>query len=319
MAVSSYTLLDVVKRVAFGVGNYAAAVDSVENPDPKTFQLVECINRVIRKISQVKGLPMLNAEDSITTLAYADTGVVTVTQGSTEVVAGTSVLTNDMVGWAFTTKAYNGIFRVASVTSGTVMNLDSPWPFATDSSQTFIMAQDRYALPSDFGDFISVSIQGDVCRPLSIKTPKEIDFQRHTMRGSVLAVGAPNMVTVFDRTSSGNWMAELDPFPDGVYQISFRYKKVAARILHDNDVVPVADEHIDLLIDGATALWKQITNVDGAQNAYMGWIANDLVMHASMDRKSTDDVFSLQPADVTRRSVASGSGGIDAYPLSFSR
>jgi hypothetical protein len=319
MAVCSYTLLDVVKRVAFGVGNFAAAVDSVENPDPKTFNMVECVNRVIRKIAQVKGLPMLNAEHTLTTLAPYDTGTVALAQGSVTVTGTTTAWTSDMQDWAFTIKAYNALFRVSSVTAAGSLTLSEPWPFISSTAQTYILAQDRYEMPADFSDFVSVSMQGDVSRPLSIRTPTEIDLQRHRMRTNVIETGAPNMITVFDKNTTGNWLCELDPFPDDVYQISFRYKGVASRIVHDNDVVPVADEHIDLLFDGVTALWKQQTGVDGAQQAFLAWIAQDLTMHASFDRKSTDETLQISPADVTGRRSVTGQGGADAYPFSFSR
>lgn len=319
MSVTTYKLLDLVKIIGFRVGDFKADVPTLENPDPAILNMVHCVNEVIRKIAQVKGLPMMNGRATISTVDDHQTGYVELHKGSVNVTKFSSIdtsFTSDMAGRAFAVLDKNAVFRIESVTDADNLILDSPWPFEDTDAASYIIAQDRYALPSDFSDFISVSMEGTSGRSLAIVTPAKIDYQRHSMRSSVMSLGTPSIVSKFDKSTSGAWEIELDPFPDDEYMLSLRYKRAPVKYEHDNDIVPVADENIDVLVNGVVALWKSIKTPELA-NAYLNWQGTELAMFATMDQKGTDQGPSIVPANVMRGGM-SRSGGSDPYPLSFS-
>jgi hypothetical protein len=319
MSVTTYKLLDLVKVIGFRVGDFKADVPTLENPDPAILNMVHCVNEVIRKIAQVKGLPMMNGRAMISTVSHHQTGYVVMTKASTTVSKVgliDTVFTNDMEGRAFAVLDKNAIFRIESVIDDDTLVLDSPWPFDTANVVSYTIAQDRYALPADFSDFISVSMEGTSGRSLAIVAPAKIDYQRHSMRSSVMSLGTPSIVSKFDKSASGAWEIELDPFPDNEYILSLRYKRAPVKYEHDNDIVPVPDEAIDVLINGVVALWKSIKTPELA-NAYLNWQGTDLAMFATLDQKGTDQGPQIVPANVMRGGM-SRSGGSDPYPLSFS-
>ena len=320
MSVTSYKLIDIVKIVGFRVGDFKADVQTLENPDVATLNMIHCVNEVVRKIAQVKGLPMMNGRATISTTDDHQTGYVELTKGSVNVAQFGStidcVFTADMAGRAFAVLDKNAIFRIESVTDAENLILDSPWPFESLDAASYIIAQDRYTLPADFSDFISVSLEGTIGRKLEVTTPSKIDNQRHVMRSAVMSLGTPSIVSKYDKSTSGAWEIELDPFPDDEYMLSIRYKKAPVKYEHDNDVVPVPDEAIDVLINGTVSLWKSI-KIPELRNAYLEWQGTDLAMFATMDQKGTDQAPQIVPANVMRGGMG-GSRGSDPYPLSFS-
>lgn len=323
MSVTTHTLLEIANAVSFRCGNLKKRFQSLENPDVDTEHLIHCINEVTRRMSMVKGLPMMNGSATIRTVADHSDGYVTLVQGSTAVeMYGTTATnwTSDMQGRAFSALGTNAMFRIASVNpsaSPPTIYLETEWPFDSIDGTGYIIAQDQYNLPSDFADFVSVSLEGPSTRSLESRAPSEIDFQRHAMRSSIIAVGTPTIYSKFEKSSTGNWMIELDPFPDTEMQMLVRYKKVHARMVNDQDIVPVPDESIDVLIRGVVALWKEATGGAEFMRAYREWAMSDLAEWAAFDQKGTDERAKIVPDDVMRKSRPSGLGGSDAYPLSF--
>ena len=313
MSVSNYTLLDVVNVIGFRAGNFKVRLDTVENPDLATIQIIECVNDALRAIFRVKSLPHTNRRASITTMASYKDGTVTTVQGSATVTGIGTAWTSAMAGAGFATMAINSTYRIAGVSSPTQLVLDAPW--AGDSITTavgYVIAQDRYALPSDFYDFISVNIEGEFTRYLEIHKPSEMDWHRSMMLGKILDPGSPRRITVFDRDpNSGNWMVELDIFPDKPYRLQLRYRGRLQRLRRDSDVVPLPDEHIDIMYDGAVQKWKEATGA-AEPGSFMQWVNGALGQWAAFDQRSTDETPHLVPN--TSRSERPVVGPLDWGP-----
>jgi len=91
---------------------------------------------------------------SITTTADYSTGTIALVNGSTSVTGTSTVWTsansNNMLIKA---SGYNEIYR-ATYVSSTSLTLDREWVEATDTSETYTLFQDRYAIASDFDRMI---------------------------------------------------------------------------------------------------------------------------------------------------------------------
>lgn len=300
MPVSTYTLLNVVNTVSFRVGNFKQKLNTLANPDPATEQMIEIVNEVLRDLARVKAIPMMNGRTYINTIDDYDTGTVTVAKGSRDVTGSGTSWTSDMIGRAFSLKAVGGVYRIGSVTSGTTMKLEEPWAGDARSAESHIIAQDRYELPSDYSDQISVVLEGMNIRRLEVKRPSEIDSQRYSQRLKAISTGIPQYFTVYDRDSdSGNWMIELDPYPDDEYRIAIRYKRVPVKLTNDNDEIPVPDENISYLYSGCVALWKSFTS-EGGMDLYERWFNGVMGRYSTFDTRSTDEPMRIVPEDVMR-------------------
>jgi hypothetical protein len=313
MSATTYTLLEVINIAGFRVGNFKDEIDSLEDPDPPTKYMIECVNAVMRTLAMVKPLPWMNGRAVITTVDDYSTGTVDITNGATTVAGGDSapVWTAGMVGRAFTTNDRNSLYRIGSFTSATSIEIEEAWSEDTVDEGSYVIAQDRYDLPTDFDDLITASLEGPTTRRLNIITPSEMDRQRHTMRGKVLTTGAPTYISVYDIASSGVRQIELDPFPDDEYRIAIKYKKIPTRLLNDNSTIPIFDKNIDTLIDGVEARWRAAKPTGPEDKAaWEIWKKTALPMYLAFDREKTDEVARLVPDDVTRGQVPM-SGPID--------
>lgn len=300
MPVSSYTMKDVVNTIAFRVANVKDRIDTLENPDLVTQQIIEVVNEVIRDLARVKPIPMMNGRTYVNTVDDYDTGTVTVAKGSTAVTGSGTSWTSDMVGRAFSLKVTGGVYRISAVTDGTTMTLSEPWAGDARSGEGYIIAQDRYTLPSDYMDQLSVVLEGMNIRKLEAKRPTEMDLQRYSLRLKAISTGTPQRFTVYDRDSdTGNWQIELDPFPDDEYRIAIRYKKVPVYLRHDHDEIPIPDENISYLYSGCVALWKSFTTEQG-MDLYERWFNNVMGRYSVFDSRSTDEAKAIVPDDVMR-------------------
>jgi hypothetical protein len=302
MAVSSYTLLDVVNRVGFRAGNFKGQkLETLANPDWATEQMIECVNEAFRDMNRIRPLPARNARAIIQTVEAYDTGTVTVTNGSMTVTGSGTTWTSAMVDRAFALKGVSATYRISAFVSATEITLDKAWHGNTAATEGYTIAQDRYNLPSDFFDFITANLEGAVNRPLEIIRPSEVDTQRFLMRGRALVTGSPQRITVYDQAAGyAAWQIETDLFSDLVYRIVLRYQATLARLTQDSQIVPIPDENIDFLVRGAVALWREITGGPELSGLYNMWLQGDLSVYATFDSRKTDQVARIIPEDNMR-------------------
>lgn len=304
MAVCTHTFLDLINLAGYRAGNFKGKIDTLANPDLATINLIACANEAIQAMFKIKGNPHTNSQASITTSAPYSDGTVATTQGS-PVVTGTTTVwtsTNAPAGAAFGVAGYNDIMRISSVQSNTSLTLEKPWPYAAVSGEAYTIAVDDYELPGDFFDFYntSVSLGGPNARRLDVITPSDMEMQRYSLRLVPLQVGRPGLVTVYGKSSNGNWQARVDPFPDDAYVLNFLYRRVQGWLQNDNDPLPIPDEHYGVLLRGVVANWRETTGVEGAAGGFQAWINSDLANYSVFDQRTTDEAPRIVPADTMR-------------------
>ena len=307
MSATSYDLLQVVQIAGFRAGNLKERITTVENPNPEMFNFVECVNDVLQKMSRVRPLPSGNGEIVITTLDDYDTGTISsTTQGSTTIQATGADFTDldNPQGMALATNNRNDIYRIAFVQSQLILDLTEPWASEALSSSNapgYVIAQDRYDLPDDFSDFVSVTLEGETSRTLDIIRPSEIDQQRYDMSTKPMTLGTPLRCSMFHTSDDGKRQITLEPFPDSIFRVRVKYVKTYRRLGHNKDVIPIYDRNIFTLINGVAALWKFITaDNDAGKTDWMLWNREELPAYAAFDRETTDEVPHMTPDDVMR-------------------
>lgn len=303
MGASSYTLLDVLNIALFRVGDLTARIENLDQPAVETEAMIECVNEVIRDIARIKGIPNFSARGILSTVARYDTGTASVAVGGTTVTGVNTVWTDAMVGRAFWFTATPGTYRIASVLSPTSLVLDRAWSQADPvTGQGYVIAQDLYELPEDFSDFIgkeAVCLEGSSSRRVELRSPTEVDSERYTWSIRPAETGTPRVATVYDRSDNGLWRLELDPYPDSIYDLTFRYRKSTPRLKAANEIVPIPDESIGFLLSGVVALWRSHMSEGGSAD-YLAWKETELRFMAVFDSKVTDEVTRFEPDNQIR-------------------
>lgn len=335
MASFSYTLLQLVQKVSFAVGNFKIKIETLANPGVEEQHMIECVNEVIRKIWQAKATPwnlgegQLQVKQSIIPTVTCDgfdyTSVTaSAVLGSADVTLAKAVIGPQSVYWpnrviwfTDTTNVQAGFMRVSTATAvggdaSLTLTCVGKWPYAsTGAITTWKACTDRYELAADFGDFITAqAIPQDAAgststtpsRSLKLVDVNEMDRLRYTMRSIPNTVGNPTCMTIAGKSANNLWLAELDPFPEDQGMIRYRYKKVPAPLATDAEKIPLPDESYDLLSNGVISLWKQRTGVQGSEMAFEMWKKTDLAEYVSLGRKITDGRSGIVPADTMRSS-----------------
>ncbi len=302
MASNTHTLLDVVNIVGFRVGDIKDRFATLEQADPATAHLVYCINAALRQMARVKGLRQEASYNIINTVDPYITGTASIALGGTTV-TGTPgdppVWTAGMAGRAFAVDSDGTEYRIATWTDATHIELDKAWVGPVVTDEAYKIVQDRYSTSATFSDINYAAYDGPSTGDISIRSPSEFARQRFTMRSATLTTGKPLHVTVFSKDSSSNWEIQLDPFPDDEYRITLYTQDVPDKLSAASDggtSMPVDDENIDTLIQGAVAMWQD----KDQPGRFQAWVQSDLAFFVAMDTKSTDERVRVTPDDPTR-------------------
>lgn len=318
MSAKSTTLLTVVRKASLYLPGFKQYPETVSNKDVEMALLIDLINAVCRDMVRYLGSVEQFAETLIGTRENYDS-----TDGTsvsvTQIDAGTLSVGGINTTWDTSGddgEAHRGtaliiteddsepedvILRVASVASDTSLTLEA-YPFSSFTGQTydFKLHHDRYDLPSDFYDFVSAYVEGEVVRNLEFLSPSEFDYMRSMLRGNPYTEGPPRHVTI-RQVSNELYQLELDPFPDDVYAIHVTYRKAHNTDLSsDSDVVPLADEDIDVLVRGVVAYWQQVKDYRSFGSAYERWQKQDLEKWIVFNKKKTDEMQKFTPDDMMR-------------------
>ncbi len=318
MSAKSTTLITTVRKASLFLPGFRQYPETVSDKDVEMALLLDIINAVCRDMTRYLGSVEQFAETLIATrdnYSSTDGTSVSLTQIDSSTLSavginttwntsgddgeahrGTAlVITEDGVD------AEDVILRVASVESDTSLTLEA-YPFASFTGKTydFKLHHDRYDLPTDFYDFISAYVEGEVVRNLKFLSPSEFDYMRSMLRGNPYTEGPPRHVTI-RQVSNSLYQLELDPFPDDVYGIHITYRKAhSTELSSDDDVVPLADEDIDVLVRGVVAYWQQVKDYQTYGSAYERWQRTDLERWIVFNKKQTDEQQQFTPDDMMR-------------------
>jgi len=308
MAISTYTLLSAVNIVGFRCNAFKQKLDTLLNADVATDNMIECFNSVFREIAKVKGLPYLVKTKIFPIAASYTTNTVTVTNASATVTGSGTTWVSAMVGRSFavTAASYSAIYEIADRPNATTLTLGTPttpqlYAEATASGVSYVIAQDKITLPDDFNDLISVVLSSPDARKLEVLSPSRFDFQRNMQRVTPHSTGTPSWCTVYPKSGAAptdSWQLVLDPMPSLAGSLTLMYRAAPTKFsnLDGGLYLPIGDESIDVVLDGARAKWRETAGVEGGMAEWANWQANVLARFAALDTHQADEMAYIQPA-----------------------
>ena len=218
--------------------NYSDAVDA------KSTRVYErIVDRALRRVGKVTDWSFLMDRGRINFVAPFETGTVALTQDSKAVTLTGGVWPTTMGTdfWHVNFDANTeGEFEGLTRTSGTVIQLDEVWPFATTASSQFTAYRREYALPTDFRKFLFGEMQETW--GMDYISPAEFTDIRLAQNQSG---GDPQWFTLFKQRS------QFWPFPTEIRVADFLYvrwpKLLSDAGVVEGDTIDWDEHHLDLL------------------------------------------------------------------------
>lgn len=225
---------------------------------PETRKLVRLLNRVLASMQTLDDWQMLREDGTMQLVAdNSGSAYFELTNGSATVALGVSEATlafdENMKGMAITLGTHATIYRIKSVESTTSLTLNRPflgddWEDA-DGTLTYVIAQDRYALPADFDRPTDDWENFFGSNSISVVGPNSFLNERRD-RGSSLQVGDPERFTVYGLDDSETFqIVHFDPWPDEARVLTFTYQKDHPVIETDEDRVLFPRSHEAIILE----------------------------------------------------------------------
>ena len=249
--------LEVINEVEDRLGR--AQTKTLEGDLPSdSRKILRLLNRVLSTMVAAETWPMLREEGTLLTQAPLDQGtLVELTNGSTTVTisafeaaraaaAGETPISFEVSHktWAITFGNGQPIFRIASITSPLIVELNRPWigttvtPASADDDVTqVIVAQDRYALPEDFDR--PTGKWTDFLASYSVMSSGPEAFAKQRRKdGKAIKYSNPQWYTVYGTDPSQAYQVlHLHPWPKEQTMMEFHYQKQHPAIKVDSDIV----------------------------------------------------------------------------------
>lgn len=229
---------------------------------------LRALNRVLRTLAAIDDWFFLRAESEIITIAEYRVGVATVTNGSTTVTgaddpntaaADPPVWTAAMEGRAINFGNDALIYRISKVNSATNLTLNRPYQGTTLTDGNYVIAQDRYELPTDFdrpiGDWTNFfSSQNLTIRPVSPNEFRDIRKRRNVG----IETNDPQSFTAWGYDAQNEHrLIVLDPFPKDQQVLEFPYQTVHPEMSLDTHKVRFPLRYDPLLIEACIYILKR--------------------------------------------------------------
>ena len=293
---TTWTLRKFAQRMSFDAGDVVRDLKTVENPDPEIRSVVGAINAVLQEMNRYGALQPNRRVYSFVTVDDVDRTNLSVTQGSTAFsVTGVPQLLTAYTGRALAMEAENAIYRIVTIDPGVLSGtLDVAWAGDTLTGKTGTIAQDRYAAPSNLKEMKSAYLHGSYARSLDVVTSRELWEERFGARLTMMSPTVPRAITICpERATTGAWQFELDAFTDDIYRIDVVMDTTVENLEHDEDIIPIEDQHIELALEGAIAKWRSVSGAD--PTPWITWLRTRLVDFTSSAAVKTDVATQLVP------------------------
>jgi hypothetical protein len=244
--VAFYDTAAIITAVLRATGHSTPASETT-----KRLALLEFVNLRYHAVCLARHWRWMLGDKEIDITAPYATGTVDVIQGSTTV-TGTGTFTggNAAVGDIFVGGGSSEAHRVASITSATVLELESKLAGDTLADATYNVYRPRIAMPSTVDNVTSMTVDGvGELVPLG-----QQEFERLRSSNSTLS-GAPKYYTQ-SRLQSDNDALYVDvyPLPDQRYSAHYQYTVRVGRLSDSaTDYAVIPDRHRGVLFHGALA------------------------------------------------------------------
>jgi len=184
--------------------------------------------------------------DYVTTTVAYETGTVAINKGSTTATGTGTTWTTAMAGRLIRFDSTEPWYRIASVTSGTELEIEDDFIATSITGKTYEIHTYLFSLPSDVQRLIQVAVQNDESWT-SLAIIDRVDFY-NTMPVPFRwdNTGTTEVAWLDEEDSSGNMQLGLWPVPSASTLANIRYEKVVTELSSDSDAIeiPGAEEAI---------------------------------------------------------------------------
>lgn len=263
-------------------------------------------NAITLANSRINGLlpwDWLRAEGEVVLLATSS-GTVNVSNGSANYSSWSGSTGSGYVGGLMhivgTGSVGNDAMRI--LTSGASGTFTSNWQGAADTNATATLAQDTYALPTDFdkplstGSFVSSPFQMTALDPERFFKTRQYEATRLS---SPFSPGQPEVFTIWGQ-GDGSQKLLVYPFPLDATTLSIRYFRKPTSLSADGDVPDMPREFQEILIYRALDLWYRDKELDMTKRAMFHQMFLEVLGRMRQSVTRTGDRSGMQPADAYR-------------------
>ena len=242
-------------------------IDTLEGSaelEPEERKILKLLNRVLRSMDAGDDWPLLRTEGDILTVASEeDSAKFLVSNGEDTIINMDSSIgfDNSYIDRAITIDGHNTVYRISKVNTDRSVDLNRIWLGDTDAGTTneltYVIAQDRYALPENFDRPIGKWTNFFAPHNIKYISPEQMAAKRRS-RSSTILTGDPEHFTVYGMAADGlHRLVHLDPYPEDQRVLTFPYQKIHPEILNDNDRLLYPHRYISVIIEGVIYLAKR--------------------------------------------------------------
>lgn len=290
---------------AFGTGTFGAdpfynvqdLISSVltttahRNPLDETSKrasILDMLNAKYQAIIMGKHWTFMHDHSDFNLEAPYTTGTVSLTNGD-ETVTGTST------EWAATIQARDifflegssQVYRVASLTSTTALELETQFSEETTSGDSYTIARNAYKMPKECGEILNISLDGSsgVLRAVGLSDLRYIQAKDPTRTGQ------PQVYSLVSQSDEDDdrFNIEFWPCPDQTYNLHIDYKKKIFKLEDASDCFPVIPDHYrGVLYYGALSDFLTYIMRDPEQGLVANRTFEQFVVRMENDKQMTD-------------------------------
>lgn len=260
-------------------------LNDFEDTNPRSVKMQTLLNRILAHMGNMFNWRHLRHDSYLITTPEYNTGtVLTINNGNNAVVFTGTSFTAAFEGRAFQLAGDKEIYRIARVLDAVAVLLDRIYigPTQVAVAVPFLVAQDRYGLPVDFGRVPDNWSAFFGTNTVEYVDPNEFK-QRRRQRDSLLT-GEPEIFTIYDIDDNGNPFVWLDPYPSLQRMLPYTYQRVHPKIKSKNDKVlfPITQE--ELIVETLVYMGQRDYNDDQRVNIVLADFLRKRVEISTVDQ-----------------------------------
>ena len=234
-------------------------------------KILRLMNRVLNAWQNLDDWPLLRKDEQLVLVAQVISDndsdgsdqFVTATQDSTTMTIVNGAFSDIFIGRAIQISGDDYVYRIASVSSTTEIELNRAWISATiaagtwnagteewdDSDEkTFCVGSDRYALPIDF-DRPTGQMQAFFA-PYGVKAIGPDSLLARRRRDKGLVTGEVETFTIYGTNDAGTvQLIHFHPWPKDARMLLFTYQQDHPKLDSDNDQIRIETRYSEVYIE----------------------------------------------------------------------
>lgn len=232
---------------------------TIEDPTVTNEQrkVMRALNRVLRTIQGVNDWALLRRDgdmvlvaSELSDLTSGTEQYVTATKNSKNVTVANITFDATYKQRAFQVAGDSYVYRIEDVLTPTSIVLNRAWlsdSITVSDEQTFIIASDRYALPSNFDrptDELQSFFSPHTIKPIN---PNEFSERRRLDPGIITS--EPEFWTIYNMNEGQtSQLVHFHPFPETARLLNFTYQSQHPEINSDNDKILYPQRYMEFVV-----------------------------------------------------------------------